>query len=131
MPNINDNLIQFRHTRRTSRMIEHAIQNHPYERVLLFFGHIREAEHAARMVIDHRRKQILKVCRNDRSVELVNGTNLVFKHVDDIRFHWGSKRYEGYPASTPIYLDHTAWERKYSEVLQGFHEWDCPSKNVK
>ena len=25
----------------------------------------------------------------------------------------------------------TAWERKYSEVLQGFHEWDRPSKNVE
>jgi len=129
MLNVNDKLIQFRQTKRTSRMIEHAIQNHPGERVLLFFGTVGESEHAARMVIDRRRQQVAKVCRSDRSLELVTGANLVFKPVDDDRFHWKSQRYEGYPASTPIYLDHSAWERRYTEVLQGYHQWDCPNKN--
>ena len=104
MPNVNDNLIQFRQTRRTSRMIQHAIQNHPGKRVLLFFGHPQEAEHAMRMVIDRRKQQIAKVCRNDRSLELITGANLVFKRVDDTRFCWESQRYEGYPPSTPIYI---------------------------
>ena len=124
-----DSLIQFRQTGRTSRMIEHAIQNHPGERVLLFFGNPQEVEHALRMTIDRRKQQVSKVCRNDRSLELVTGANLVFKRVDDTRFCWESRRYEGYPASTPIYLDHSVWER-YMEALQGYHQWDvAPSQN--
>ena len=123
-----DSLIQFHHTGRTSRMIEHAIQHYPGKRVLLFFGDPKIAQYAMRMVI--RKQQVVKVCRNDRSLELVTGANLVFKSVDDIRFCWESRRYEGYPASTPIYLDPSAWERRYMEVLQGYHQWyAAPSQN--
>ena len=135
MSNVNDNLIQFCQTGRTSRMIRHAIKSHPGERVLLFFGSLKIAEYAmqmviARKVIGYRREQVTKICRPDRSLELVTGANLVFKSVDDIRFCWESRRYEGYPASTPIYLDPSAWERRYMEVLQGYHQWDvAPSQN--
>ena len=130
MSNVNDNLIQFRQTGRTSRMIGHAIQNHPGERVLLFFGNTQIAQYVMRMVIGYRRGQITKVCHNDQSLQLVTGANLVFKNVYDKRFHWESRRYEGYPPSTPIYLDPSAWERRYMEALQGYHQWDfAPSQN--
>ena len=127
-----DTLFKFRGSRRTSRMISHALTHHTNQRVILMFSNQSTANHALEMVHHNSRKfgTLDKITHTDRSAKMECGTVLVFKSIEDVRFSWEPLRYEGYPlGNTPILIDHSAWRVKAPDAVYGYHRWDDHSNN--
>ena len=127
-----DTLFKFRGSRRTSRMISHALTHYTKQRVILMFSNQSTANHALEMV--HRNSckfgTLDKITHKDRSVTMECGTVLVFRSIEDVRFSWEPLRYEGYPlGNTPILIDHSAWRVKALDAVYGYHQWDDHSNN--
>ena len=127
-----DTLFKFRGSRRTSRMINHALTHHTRKRVLLMFSDQKVADYALSTFYHDSRKfeALYKITYSDRSATMKCGTVLLFRSVRHDRFRWQPLSYEGYPVgNTPILIDHSAWRAKAPDAVYGYHRWDDHSQN--
>jgi len=118
-------LAKFNCSGRTTRMIEYAAEHHPAERVLLMFAEFDHANSAFENAIRFFKQKIEKVVFKDKSFHLKNDSVLCFRSVKDQRWEHKAERYEGYPSTTPIYIDHHYYEIEFRDILEKYHRWDA------